>query len=162
MGAEPHTAHAPAAAPPTPHSAGFGHFRLFVLNSARLFSPPLGGDPEGAAPPPPPGEPPRAPARPPPETQVSEPAPPGLARAPAPQAAGLGPWAAEGCEPSAPGRPGRRDPKSLREGQDFSQVWTPGGQNPGPCWIPEQSGPREDRDLGPDRTRGRACTRLDP
>lgn len=150
--------------PPTPHSAGFGHFRLFVLNSARLFSPPpLGGDPEGSAPPPPPGEPPRAPARPPPETQVSEPAPPGLARALAPQAAASAP--AHGrqktASPAPPGRPGRRDPKSLREGQDLGgldpgraepwallgpgTIWTPGGQEP-----------------GPDRTLGRAYTRLDP
>lgn len=63
--------HKGGSALPTRRSARLGHFRLFVLNSARLFSPPLGGDPEGAAPPPPPGEPPRAPARPPPETQTS-------------------------------------------------------------------------------------------
>lgn len=106
VGAEPYTAHAPAAAPPTPHSAGFGHFRLFVLNSARLFSPPLGGDPEGAAPPPPPGEPPRAPARPPPETQVSEPAPPGLARAPAPQAAASAHGRQKAASPAPSAGPG--------------------------------------------------------
>lgn len=161
MGAEPHTAHAPDAAPPTPYSAGFGYFRLFVLNSARLFSPPLGGDPEGAAPPPPPGEPPRAPARPPPETQVSEPAPPGLARAPAPQAAASAHGRQKAASPAPSGRPGRRDPKSLREGQDLGgldpgsaepramldpgTIWTPGGQEP-----------------GLDRTMGRAYTRLDP
>lgn len=49
VGARQRGAHALSAAPPTRRSAPLGHFRLFVLNSRRVFSPAPGGDPEGAA-----------------------------------------------------------------------------------------------------------------
>lgn len=52
VGAGPRNAHALCAAPPTRRSAPFGHFRLFVLNSGRVFFSCSWGGPGGSGAPP--------------------------------------------------------------------------------------------------------------
>lgn len=89
VGAGMGTAHAPSTAPPTLRSAPLGHFRLFVLNSGRVFFSCSWGGPRGSGAPSPSRRGPRVrPARPQPRRQVSESAPrPAWSAAPAPQAA---------------------------------------------------------------------------
>uniref|UniRef100_A0A8D1B9H3 Polycomb group ring finger 3 n=1 Tax=Sus scrofa TaxID=9823 RepID=A0A8D1B9H3_PIG len=67
------TAHAPSTAPPTLRSAPLGHFRLFVLNSGRVFFSCSWGGPRGSGAPSPSRRGPRVrPARPQPRRQVKE------------------------------------------------------------------------------------------
>lgn len=149
MGAGPRNAHAPGAAPPTLRSAPLGHFRLFVLNSGRVFFSCSWGGPGGSgAPSPCPLCPRVRPARPQLRRQVSESAP-RLAWpvAPAPQAEasarvrarkapnpGPRPCTLVGPACSAPTPLGRPRPGPDPRGPDLGQGPTSGrvfGERPG-------------------------------
>lgn len=186
MGAGPRNAHALSAAPPTRRSAPLGHFRLFVLNSGRDFSPALGGDPEGAAPPPPSGAAPACaplvrsrdgrsvsppPARPGPRRPLFRPRPrpvsgPGRLRTPAGAPAPLV-LPGRGATPPLSGPQGGRDPGTDHKGGPDLRTGHREGQTL--QWVTEEGpGSTGSQDKPPGRTRpqhpppGRDQKPLDP
>ena len=173
VGAGPRNAHAPGAAPPTLRSAPLGHFRLFVLNSGRVFFSCSWGGPGGSgAPSPCPLCPRVRPARPQLRRQVSESAP-RLAWpvAPAPQAEasarvrarkapnpGPRPCTLVGPACSAPTPLGRPRPGPDPRGPDLGQGPTSGrvfGERPGMTGSQDRPlGGTRPLDRSPGRDRG--------